>query len=78
MNNDLVMVGKFLDPAEAQMAKGMLESQGIECFLTGANVNAMLPLAFRVRLQVFAGDETEARELLIQANGGSEGESHGD
>jgi hypothetical protein len=28
-----VTVGKFLEPTNAQMAKGMLESAGIECFL---------------------------------------------
>ncbi len=58
------MVGRYLDPAEAQMAKGMLESQGIECWLAGANANALVPLAFRVRLQVMRADEAEARELL--------------
>ena len=58
------MVGRFLDPAEAQMAKGMLESEGIECFLVGANANALVPMAFRVRLQVQARDEAEARRLL--------------
>ncbi len=30
-----VTVGKFLEPVNAQMAKGMLESAGIECFLQG-------------------------------------------
>ncbi len=63
----LVLVGRFLDPAEAQMAKGMLESEGIECFLVGANANAMMPLAFRVRLQVLARDEAAARLLLEEA-----------
>ena len=60
----LVTVGRFLDPAQAQMAKGMLESAGIECFLQGENANNLVPMAFRVRLQVLAGDETEARAML--------------
>ena len=66
------MVGRFLDPAEAQMAKGMLESEGIECFLVGANANALVPMAFRVRLQVQARDEEEARKLLEEAELGAE------
>lgn len=62
-----VTVGKFLEPVNAQMAKGMLESAGIECFLQGENANNMLALAFRVRLQVHRKDEAAARELLDSA-----------
>jgi hypothetical protein len=64
LNDRLVMVGRFLDPSEAQMAKGMLESAGIECFLQGENANAIVPLAFRVRLTVRYADEETARVLL--------------
>ena len=60
----LVTVGRFLDPMQAQMAKGMLESSGIPCFLQGENANHMVPLAFRVRLQVLEEDEAVAREYL--------------
>ena len=60
----LVTVGRFLDPVEAQMAKGMLESAGVETFLVGENVNQLMPVAFRVRLQVRLEDEAGARELL--------------
>ena len=63
----LVEVGRFRDPVEAQMAKGMLESVGIECFLQGANANALYPLALRVRLQVRGTDEREAVQLLMEA-----------
>src|SRR5271155_3844176 len=59
-----VTVGKFLEPANAQMAKGMLESAGIECFLQGENANSLLALAFRARLLVHKQDEEAARELL--------------
>jgi hypothetical protein len=59
-----VTVGKFLQPANAQMAKGMLESAGIECFLQGENANSLLALAFRARLLVHESDEAAARELL--------------
>jgi hypothetical protein len=59
-----VTVGKFLEPVNAQMAKGMLESAGIECFLQGENANSLLALAFRARLLVHKQDEEAARQLL--------------
>ena len=51
------------------MAKGMLESAGVECFLVGENANSLLPAAFRVRLQVRVEDEAAARELMAQSAG---------
>ncbi len=64
-----VTVGKFLEPVNAQMAKGMLESAGIECFLQGENANSLLALAFRARLLVHKQDEEAAREILGEAVG---------
>jgi hypothetical protein len=63
-SDELVTVGKFLAPTEAQIAKGMLESAGIECFLQGENANNMLALAFRSRLRVRRIDAEAAYELL--------------
>ena len=60
----MVAVASFEDPLRAQMAKGLLLSAGIECFLQGEHVNQMLSPAFRARLRVMAADEVEARELL--------------
>jgi hypothetical protein len=62
-----VTVGKFLEPVNAQMAKGMLESAGIECFLQGENANSLLAPAFLARLQVHKQDEEAARQLLGSA-----------
>ncbi len=56
-----------MEPVNAQMAKGVLESAGIECFLQGENANSMLALAFRARLLVHKQDEAVARELLSRA-----------
>ena len=64
----LVTVARFESPVEAQIARGMLESVGIETFLVGENVNNLLQAAFRVRLQVRIEDERAARELLAPAN----------
>jgi len=65
----MVTVGRFESPVEAQLAKGMLESAGVECMLVGENVNNLLQAAFRVRLQVQSEDEAAARELLSQPAG---------
>jgi hypothetical protein len=73
----LVIVGRFESPVEAQIAKGMLESAGVECFLVGENANNLLAAAFRVRLQVRVEDEAAARALLIQPNGGDPAENPG-
>jgi hypothetical protein len=64
---EMVTVGKFLEPLDAQMAKGMLESAGIACFLQGEQANNLLALAFRVRLQVAVEDEAAAKELLAES-----------
>jgi Putative prokaryotic signal transducing protein len=61
---EYVTVGKFMEPIDAQMAKGLLESAGIECFLQGENANNLIAMAFRVRLQVHQKDEATAREML--------------
>lgn len=60
----LITVGRFESPVEAQIAKGMLESAGIETFLVGENANSLIQAAFRVRLQVRIEDETVARAFL--------------
>jgi hypothetical protein len=68
----LITVGRFLDPVEAQMARGMLEAAGVETFLVGESLNQLMPVAFRVRLQVRVEDEAGARELLDSAASGEE------
>jgi hypothetical protein len=74
----LVIVGRFENPMEAQMAKGALESAGVECFLVGENANNLLPAAFRVRLQVRTEDEAAAREMMAQSAGDLRGEGIGE
>ena len=59
-----VAVARFEDPIEAQMARGMLEAAGLECFLHGESANQLLGAAFRARLMVHRRDEGVARELL--------------
>jgi Putative prokaryotic signal transducing protein len=59
-----VTVGRYMDPVEAHMAKGVVESAGLECFLQGENANNLLGVAFRARLLVHRRDEPAAKELL--------------
>jgi hypothetical protein len=74
----MVTVGRFESPVEAQLAKGMLESAGVESFLVGENANNLIQSAFRVRLQVRDEDEAAARELLEQPAGGEAAEDDGE
>lgn len=67
-DEELVTVGRYLEPMRAQMAKGLLESVGIETFLQGEHANAMVPLAFRARLQVRRADEATAKEILADGS----------
>jgi hypothetical protein len=64
---ELVSVAGFQDPSEAQMAKGMLESAGIECLLQGENANDLFPGALRVSVQVRESDEAAAQALLADS-----------
>jgi hypothetical protein len=59
-----VTVGKYVEAIDAQMARGLLESAGIECFLQGENANSLLGAAFRARLQVHKHDEEAAKQIL--------------
>ena len=70
----LVTVGRFESPVEAQIAKGALESAGVESFLVGENANNLIQSAFRVRLQVRLEDESAAREMISQAANQESGE----
>jgi molybdopterin-biosynthesis enzyme MoeA-like protein len=74
----MVTVGRFESPIEAQMAKGMLESAGVECQLVGENVNSLMQAAFRVRLQVREEDEAAARELMRQTSESESGDKEPD
>ena len=60
----LVTIGKYIESVDAHMAKGLLESAGIESFLQGENANNLLGAAFRARLLVHKQDEDTAREIL--------------
>jgi hypothetical protein len=66
---EYVTVAEFIEPAFAQMAKGALESAGIECFLEGEHGNSLLAAAFWAQLQVHQKDEAAALEILNSTDG---------
>jgi hypothetical protein len=66
--SDLVTIRQFGDISEALLAKGCLESAGIEGFLADLNVSRVdWPITRGIRLQVNAGDAEAAIELLDQS-----------
>jgi hypothetical protein len=67
---ELVSIRKFRDLPEALLAKGMLESAGIECFLADDNMVRMdwfiSNFIGGIKLQVIPGEAEAAIELLDQ------------
>jgi hypothetical protein len=68
MSDKLVFVAAFAMPVEAQLARGLLEADGIKAFLTGGgSVNVfsgVQGLGGQIRLQVAEGDADRAAEIL--------------
>lgn len=67
---DLATVGQYRDMAEAFVARAVLDQAGIECFLRDENTvrtDWLLSNAIGgMRLQVAAGDQAAAEQLLSQ------------
>src|SRR5665213_2641010 len=69
---DLVTIRQFGNLSEALMAKGCLESAGIECFLADANMAWMdSPVVRGMRLQVNPEDAQTATAFLESVTGDS-------
>ena len=84
--DDAVVVEKFSTRLEAEMAAGLLESEGIQAFVSADDAGGTYPpLQYLggVRLIVFWEDESRAREILAdwrqaQAQGLDEDEDFGE
>ncbi len=64
---ELVTVARFTDYMRADLARQMLEEQGIKAVVTGQNVGNVysgLPGVVDIKLQTFAGQAEEAKEIL--------------
>lgn len=76
MAPDLVTIEKFDDNFEADLARALLEENGIQAFLTNELVFSMvpgiLPDKFYIELQVGQADEARAREVLETQRSNSE------
>lgn len=72
--NEYVTVKEFIEPIDAQMAKSVLESAGVECFLLSENTNSLLGAAFYAQLQVHKKDEADAIAILDSPEEGGVGE----
>jgi hypothetical protein len=65
---ELVTIRQFGDMAEALLAKGCLDSAGIECFLADLNVARVeWPITRGLRLQVKPDDAETAIAMLEQS-----------
>jgi hypothetical protein len=61
----MVTVERYTDMLQAELAKGRLESAGIDCFLSGENAGLLYGNGLdSVQLQVAAADEDDARAIL--------------
>lgn len=73
---ELITIEKFDDNFEADLAKALLEENGINAFLTNELVFSMvpgiLPDKFYIELQVSDSDEARAREILETQRSNSE------
>jgi len=67
---ELVTIRQFGDMSEALLAKGCLESAGIECFLADANMARLDWPVIGTRLQVSADDAETAVAMLEQSGTG--------
>lgn len=66
-----VVVKTFLSEFEAEIAKGMLEEEGIECYVSSDDTGGMRPhlqLTLGVRLIVMEKDLQRALEILDAYN----------
>jgi hypothetical protein len=68
--DEYVTVRDFIDSGEALMAKGALESAGVECLLVNENVSRMYGGVLAVQLQVHKKDEADALSLLDSSDDG--------
>ena len=66
--DDLVTVGRFIDPIAAQFARSRLESDGLICFVQGGGLGSLLPttIVFPILLQTRAADADRAAEILAE------------
>jgi Putative prokaryotic signal transducing protein len=74
-NSELVSVGEFPEPMEAEMVKLRLESAGIDTYMSGENAAILAPGLGPLEVQVRSEDEADARAIIADAGEGLADES---
>lgn len=66
--DDLVTIGRFIEPIAAEFARSRLESDGLACFVQGGGLGSLLPTAtvYPILLQVRAADADVAAAILAE------------
>ncbi len=66
MDDKLITIAQYTNPAEASLAKQILAGFGIESVLTGENFSVIYPVPSlaNVELQVFGSHAEKAQEIL--------------
>ena len=69
---DIICVARFDQVFEANLCKGMLENEGIECFLTNENITNLFPyyngiMGAGIQLMVDENDYEKAHKLINPA-----------
>lgn len=67
--DELVTVGRYVDPVAAQFDRSRLEADGLACFVQGGGVGTLLPTTtvYPILLQVRAADAARAAEILAES-----------
>ena len=71
---EFVTVREFLEPGEALLARGALESAGVECLVLNENASRIYSGALSMQLQVHKKDEADALKILDSPNDESDQE----
>ena len=66
--SDLIVVDTFPSVADAQIAKGLLDDEGIESLIRSDNAGGMYPALAGAELLVRAEDADRAKEALYGSN----------
>lgn len=63
---ELKVLERFMNPVDAEIAKGVLEANGVACMITNSVIASVLP--FELHLMVREEDYELAREILDNPN----------
>jgi hypothetical protein len=70
MDDKIVTLTSYYDPMEAQIVRGRLEANGIQCFIADDNILAANPFYNQalggVKIKVFEHDVGRCREILAE------------